>query len=96
MAQTSPKYSLVQCRDLEERHFRKEYSKGVTLSRPLCHFCKKSFFSVFRLKTPKKFSKVERLEKKFILGHLPKILTVKYTLQIEFSLKFDLNFPQGN
>jgi hypothetical protein len=48
------------------------------------------------LKSPKKLSKVERLEKKFILGHLPKILTVKYALQIEFSLKFDLNFPQGN
>jgi hypothetical protein len=35
---------------------------------------KKDFFERtigFRLKSPKKLSKVERLEKKFILGHLP-------------------------
>jgi len=50
--------------DLKERFFRKDNSKGVTLSRPLGHFCKKNFFSGFRLKLSKKLSKVDRLEKK--------------------------------
>jgi hypothetical protein len=82
MAQTLPKYSLVQCRDLKERFFRKDYSKGVTLSRPLGQLCKKKNFSGFRLKSSKGPSKVERLEKKFILGHQPEILTIKYSTKL--------------
>jgi hypothetical protein len=47
MDQTLPKYSLVQCRDLKVRFFRKEYSKGVTLSRRWVTFAKKkSFFGI--------------------------------------------------
>ena len=44
-------------------------------------------------------SKVDLLEKKFILGHLPinfNSLIQPKALQIDFSLKFDFSFPHGN
>ena len=93
MARTLPKYSFVYCRDPEERFLRKDYSKGVTLSRPLGHFCKKKNFSGFRLKSSKKLSKVERLEKKFILIYYKKFFFLQkwpwqgHTLRIVFSQK---------
>jgi hypothetical protein len=59
-----PKYSLVQCRDLKERFFRKEYSKGVTLSRPFGHFCKKTIFFGISLEIIKKVIQSKETRKK--------------------------------
>jgi hypothetical protein len=66
MAQTLPKYSLVPCRDLKERFLRKDYFKGVTLSRPLGHLSKKKRFFGISLEIIKKVIQSKNTRKKFI------------------------------